>query len=130
MSLKGLQRDIKTYDALEARRAREQKGRVSLETIEQQEKLREKRVARERVREGDDFRAELAALKKSGASRSDAMDKQLRDEARVGREVPTPDVNELVEKLKTLSKRLHVYGVDRLVIAAQREKSKRRRSVP
>ena len=122
MSLKGLQRDIKSYDALEARRAREQKGRVSLETIEQQEKLREKSVARARVREGDDFRAELAGLKKSEARRSDAMDKQLRDEARVGREVSAPDVNELVEKLKTLSKRLHVYGVDRLVIAAQREK--------
>ena len=32
------------------------------------------------------------------------------------------DIRSLVEKLKALSKRLHVYGVERLVIAAQREK--------
>ena len=32
------------------------------------------------------------------------------------------DVRQVVEKLKALSKRLHVYGVERLVIAAQREK--------
>ena len=30
------------------------------------------------------------------------------------------DVRQLVDKLKTLSKKLHVYGVERLVIAAQR----------
>ena len=32
------------------------------------------------------------------------------------------DVRQVVEKLKALSKRLHVYGVERLVIAAQRKK--------
>ena len=32
------------------------------------------------------------------------------------------DIRQLVEKLKTLSKKLHVYGVERLVIAAQRAK--------
>ena len=31
------------------------------------------------------------------------------------------DVRQVVEKLKALSKRLHVYGVERLVTAAQRE---------
>ena len=38
------------------------------------------------------------------------------------------DVRQVVEKLKALSKRLHVYGVERLVIAAQREKTRLRRS--
>ena len=32
------------------------------------------------------------------------------------------DLRQLVEKLKNLSKKLHVYGVERLVIAAQRAK--------
>ena len=32
------------------------------------------------------------------------------------------DIRQLVEKLKNLSKKLHVYGVERLVIAAQRAK--------
>ena len=32
------------------------------------------------------------------------------------------DVRQVVERLKALSKKLHVYGVERLVIAAQREK--------
>ena len=32
------------------------------------------------------------------------------------------DVRRVVEKLKALSKKLHVYGVERLVTAAQREK--------
>ena len=77
-----------------------------------------------------DFK-ELATLKKSEAKRADAMDKRLRDDAkeadamekRLGREAPADvDVNAVVEKLKTLSKRLHIYGVERLVIAAQREK--------
>ena len=31
-------------------------------------------------------------------------------------------VRQVVEKLKALSKKLHVYGVERLVIAAQRAK--------
>ena len=31
------------------------------------------------------------------------------------------DVRQVVERLKALSKKLHVYGVERLVTAAQRE---------
>ena len=84
-----------------------------------------------------DFK-ELASLKRSEAKRADAMDKRLRDDAKeVGdmekrlKSAPPPDVDirAVVEKLKALSKKLHVYGVERLVIAAQRDKMKRRPSV-
>ena len=76
-----------------------------------------------------DFK-ELASLKRSEAKRTDAMGKKLRDDAKSGeameKQVRAPvdfDVRVVVDKLKALSKRLHVYVVERLVISAQREKN-------